>query len=63
MSKIMPFVKICKTEDNKWHICDCHLLKDNKIIEEQIIGSLATKPQPIKEDLCRVCFNFMFKSK
>ena len=56
----MPYMTIYKTKDGKYHSGDCELLKDG-YIDSQVIGSMATKPEPKREDMCHICFAVLFK--
>ena len=65
----MPFMNIYLLEDSLWHTdkpgkreTDCGKQITSAARKERIGGQSASIRQPPKEDLCRTCFKFVFKS-
>ncbi len=57
----MPWMNIHRTKDGKWHTPDCDLLNADTLTGEyQAIGSMAVKPDPPKDQMCRKCWWFLF---
>jgi hypothetical protein len=65
----MPFMNIYLLLDGKWHTdkpkgneTDCGKLIIPSVRRERIGGQTATIKQPPKDELCPLCFKFVFKS-
>ena len=53
-------MKIYKdSKDKKWHEHNCPKLK-NGVLKSKTIGSIGD-PDPPKNEMCPICFHFLFK--
>lgn len=57
----MPYATIYKLKDKKWHLPDCELFHYDVFVLESIkIGGQGNSPDPPKNDMCPICFHFLF---